>query len=112
MRRSNVGYFRIGVDGKYIGVNQIWKDLYSCTAIKDPVGQSYLLDRTGKDKDNLIYIFEQVTKKGKTLSGMKVVRNCTDGTKRYHTISISPVMKGGKIIAVEGYIIDLHDNTK
>ena len=109
LQRSNVGYFRIGIDGNYIGVNQIWKDLYACTGIDDPTGKSYLLNRKGEDKDNLVYIFEQVAKKGKTLSGMKVPRYCKDGTKRYHTISISPVKKGGKIVAIEGYIIDLHD---
>jgi thiosulfate reductase cytochrome b subunit len=109
LKRSNVGYFRIGLDGKYIGVNDVWKELYACTAIKDPVGQSYLLDRTGEDKDNLVYIFDGVVK-GKTFSGMKVARYCTDGTKRYHTISISPVKKGGKIVAIEGYIIDMPED--
>ncbi len=109
LKRSNVGYFRIGIDGKYIGVNQVWKDLYKCTGISDPVGMSYLLDRKGQDKDNLLYVFEQVAEKGKTLSGMKVARYCKDGTKRYHTISVSPVKKAGKIIAIEGYIIDLSE---
>ncbi len=104
--RSNVGYFKIGADGKYIEVNEIWKKLYSCTNIKDPVGMSYVLDRTGEDKDNLDYIFNEVLK-GKTFTGMKVARYCTDGTKRFHTISINPIRKGGKIIAMEGYIIDL-----
>ncbi len=104
--RSNVGYFKIGVDGKYIEVNEVWKKLYECTNINDPVGQSYLLDRTGEDKDNLEFIFNEILK-GKTLTGMKVARYCKDGTKRYHTISINPIKKGTKIIAMEGYIIDL-----
>ncbi len=104
--RSNVGYFKIGADGKYIEVNEVWKKLYECTNIQDPVGKSYLLDRTGEDKDNLEYIFNEVLK-GKTLTGKKVARYCKDGTKRYHTISINPIRKGGKVVAVEGYIIDL-----
>ncbi len=104
--RSNVGYFKISAEGKYLEVNQVWKKLYECTNIKDPVGQSYLLDRTGEDKDNLEYVFKEVLK-GKTLTGIKVARYCKDGTKRYHTISINPIKKGGKIIAMEGYIIDL-----
>jgi len=32
---------------------------------------------------------------------------CKDGSKKYHTISVTPVKRGGKIIAIEGYIIDL-----
>jgi len=108
--RSNVGYFKIGADGKYKEVNDVWKQLYSCTNISDPVGQSYLLDRKGEDKDNLEYMFAEVMK-GKTLTGLKVSRYCKDGSKKHHTISINPIKKGGKIIALEGYIIDL-PNTK
>jgi formate dehydrogenase gamma subunit len=104
--RSNVGYFKIGADGKYIEVNEVWKKLYECTNISDPVGKSYILDRKGEDKDNLEYIFNTVLK-GKTLTGKKVARYCKDGTTRYHTISINPIRKGGKVVAVEGYIIDL-----
>lgn len=110
--RSHVGYFKIGKDGNYVEVNDVWKDLYSCTEISDPVGMSYLLDRTGEDKDNLEYIFQEVMEKGKTLSGLKVARNCKDGTKRYHTISVSPIKKVGKIVAMEGYIIDIKEEKK
>jgi len=109
--RSSVGYFKISAEGKYLEVNEIWEDLYSCSNIGNPVGKNYLLDRTGEDKDNLEYIFAQVMK-GKTLTGMKVARYCTDGTKRFHTISINPIKKGGKVIAMEGYIIDLFNENE
>lgn len=104
--RSNVGYFKISTEGKYLEVNEVWKKLYACTNISDPVGQSYLLDRTGEDKDNLEYMFNEVLK-GKTLTGIKIARYCKDGSKKYHTISVTPIKKGGKIIEIEGYIIDL-----
>lgn len=110
--RSQVGYFKIGKDGNYIEVNNVWKELYSCSEIKDPVGMSYLLDRTGQDKDNLEYIFKEVMEKGKTLTGIKVARYCKDGEKRHHTISVSPITKKGKIVAMEGYIIDLNEEKK
>lgn len=105
--RSQVGYFKIDKEGYYVEVNDVWKELYECTNIDDPVGKSYLLDRTGEDKDNLEYIFKEVMEKGKTLTGLKVARYCKDGSKKFHTISVSPINKKGKIVAMEGYIIDI-----
>jgi thiosulfate reductase cytochrome b subunit len=104
--RANIGYFKLDADGKYIEVNEVWKKLYECTNIDNPIGKDFILDATEKDKENMEYILNKVLK-GETLTGMKVVRYCKDGTKRYHTISITPIKEDGKVVALEGYIIDL-----
>ncbi|MBN2892669.1 MAG: cytochrome b/b6 domain-containing protein [Bacteroidales bacterium] len=109
LHRSQVGYFKINAEGYYVEVNKIWKELYGCTEIDDPIGKNYILDRTGEDKDDLEYVFDQVINKGRTLSGIKIARICKDGTRRFHTISVSPVKLRGKIVGMEGYIIDFKE---
>jgi PAS domain-containing protein len=103
---SNVGYFKINKEGKYVEVNDVWRKLYSTTNIKDPVGMDYRLDRKGEDLKAVESAFKQGIK-GKTITGSMVARYNTDGTKSYHTISMSPYYENGEIAGVEGYIIDL-----
>jgi thiosulfate reductase cytochrome b subunit len=103
---SNVGYFKINKEGKYVEVNDVWRKLYSTTNIKDPIGMDYRLDRKGEDLKAVESAFKQGIK-GKTITGSMVARYNTDGTKSYHTISMSPYYENGEIAGVEGYIIDL-----
>ncbi len=102
---SGIGYFRINKNGYYEEVNDIWKQIYQCTEIENPVGMHYTLNREGKEKENVEKIFDKVIK-GKVITGAKVARICKDGTVRYHRISVKPIYKGKEIIGIEGYIID------
>ncbi len=105
LKESNVGYFKINKDGIYVEVNDVWKELYSKTDIKDPIGKDYRLNRKAEDRKTVENIFSQVMK-GKTITGSIVARYNTDGTKSYHTISASPYYENNKIAGMEGYIID------
>lgn len=108
--RSEIGYFKLDTNGIFVEVNEVWKKLYECSEINDPIGQNFLLNLEGQDKENLEYIFNEVMKKGEALSGYKVARYCKDGTKKYHSLSLSPIKQDGKITEIEGYIIDIKEN--
>jgi len=107
LESAHVGYFRLDAEGKYLEVNNIWKQLYECTEFDNPIGLHHTLNRMGDAKKAVEKVFDLVFNKGRTLTGVNVTRFCVDGTKRHHTISANPVYKGAKIIGIEGYIIDL-----
>ncbi len=105
LKESNVGYFKINKDGKYVEVNDIWRKLYANTETPEPIGKDYRLNRKAEDRKTVEKVFDQVMK-GKTITGSIVARYNTDGTKSYHTISASPYYENNKIAGMEGYIID------
>ena len=105
LKESNVGYFKINKDGFYVEVNDVWKKFYANTDYLDPVGKDYRLNREGKDRKTVENVFKNVLK-GKTITGVDVVRYNSDGTKGYHTISASPYYENNEIAGIEGYIID------
>ncbi len=104
---SNVGYFRIGLDGKYQEVNDAWLGLYKCTDKKNVIGSHVTLDRSEEGKKKIMILVDNVLA-GKTVTGEKVERVCKDGTVGYHTVSATPYKdKNGSIIGLEGFIIDI-----
>ncbi len=105
LKESNVGYFKINKEGKYVEVNDIWRKLYANTETPDPIGKDYRLNRKAEDRKTVEKVFDQVMK-GKTVTGSIVARYNTDGTKSYHTISASPYYENNKVAGMEGYIID------
>ncbi len=106
--QSKVGYFRIDANGIYVEVNDVWKELYDQTGIKDPIGKHYTLNRSEEDKKVVEQIFKQVVG-GKTITGVKLSRNTTDGKRLHHTLSASPWYEKNKIVGIEGYIIGVDD---
>ncbi len=105
LKESNVGYFKIDKEGKYVEVNDIWRKLYANTETPEPIGKDYRLNRKAEDRKTVEKVFDQVMK-GKTITGSIVARYNTDGTKSYHTISASPYYENNKVAGMEGYIID------
>jgi len=106
LKESNVGYFKIDINGNYTEVNDVWLELYSNTEIGNPVGKHITLNRTDEDKKSVERIFNKVVTQGKAVTGSLVERHNSDGTVSYHTISASPVYKNNKVDGLEGYIID------
>jgi len=104
---SNVGYFRIGKDGKYQDVNEVWLNLYKCTDKKEVIGSDVTLDRTPEGKEQIIKLVNKILS-GEIITGERVERVCKDGTIGYHTVSAAPVKdKDGNTTGLEGFIIDI-----
>ncbi|MEN8116412.1 MAG: cytochrome b/b6 domain-containing protein [Bacteroidota bacterium] len=105
---SGVGYFCISKDGYYREVNQSWINLYKYDNKKEIIGKHYQLSRTKEDFEELEKTVARVLQ-GETVNHGEVKRICKDGAFGYHTLTISPVVVKGKIVAFEGFIIDTTD---
>ena len=105
---SGVGYFRISKDGIFNEVNDAWVKLYKYDSPKEIIGNHYKLSRTEEDFIDLEKSVAKVLK-GETINHGEVKRICKDGSFGYHTLTASPVIKNGEIVAFEGFIIDTTD---
>ncbi len=105
---SGVGYFCISKDGLFSEVNDAWTKLYKYDSPNEIEGKHYKLSRTKEDFKLLQKTVERVFE-GQTINHGEVKRICKDGSFGYHTLTISPVVKKGKVIAAEGFIIDTTD---
>lgn len=105
---SGVGYFCVSKAGLYTEVNDSWIRLYKYGSSTEVVGKHYKLSRTAEDFEELEDSVARVLK-GETINHGEVKRICKDGTFGYHTLTIAPVVKDGKVEAIEGFIIDTTD---
>lgn len=105
---SRVGYFAVSPEGLFTEVNEAWIKLYKYDSPKEIIGKHYRLGRTEDDFRELEKSIEKVLA-GNTVNHGEVKRICKDGSYGYHTITITPMVKKGKITGVEGFIIDTTD---
>ena len=103
--KSGAGYFRINKMGYYISVNDAWVSLYKYNSPDEIIGKHYSLSRTKEDFDELEKSFNRVLE-GETIPHGEVRRVCKDGSCGFHTVTMTPVVMNGEIIAVEGFILD------
>jgi len=103
---SGAGYFKIRKDGIYEEVNNAWAKLYKYNSPEDIKGKHYSLSRSEEAFKELEESFNKVLK-GETIEYGLVMRKCQDGNVGYHTLTMTPWNKEGKIVGVEGFIIDV-----
>ncbi len=102
---SGAGYFRINKKGFYEEVNEAWARLYKYDSPNEIIGKHFSLSRSKEDFDELEKTFNRVLN-GETIPHGEVKRNCKDGSCGFHTVTMTPVVKHGKITGVEGFILD------
>lgn len=110
VRNSSAGYYRLSSGGYFEDVNKAWLDYYKYESKDEVIGKHYSFSRCEKDLGSLNDIFSRVVENGETISGVMAVRRCKDGSKGKHLLSANPVYKKDKIIAMEGFILDLPEN--
>ncbi len=106
--KTGAGYFCINPDGIYEHANEAWLKLYKFDSLNEILGKHYSLSRTKEEFVELEKSFNKVLQ-GETIPHGEVQRFCKDGSTGYHTLTMTPVMKGGEVVGVEGFIIDTTD---
>jgi len=105
INHSGAGYFRIDKAGKYEEVNNAWAHLYKYNSPDEIIGKHYSLSRSAEDFAELEKTFQKVLN-GETIPHGEVKRICKDGSCGFHTVTMTPVVRNGKIVGVEGFILD------
>ncbi|MCK5824444.1 MAG: cytochrome b/b6 domain-containing protein [Ichthyobacteriaceae bacterium] len=100
------GYYRIDADGTLEDVNNAWLKMYKCNNRNKVIGQHYTTTRSGSDLEILTANIKKVMN-GDSVNGAIVNRKCYDNTTSKHILTMSPVFIDGKVVKVEGFIIDI-----
>jgi len=110
VRHSEAGYYRLNNNGYFEDVNDAWLHLYRYDNKDEVVGKHYSFSRNEEDLEDLNSIFNRVIENGETISSTNAIRKCKDNSVGKHILSANPVYKKDKIIAMEGFILDLPEN--
>jgi len=105
---TEAGYFFIDQDGCFQNVNDAWLRMHHYSSSDEVIGQHFSLTQINSDMEKANKNVKRLLE-GKPLSAGEFSRRCKDGSIGYHTFTVSPVVHGGEIIGIEGFIIDVTD---
>ncbi len=108
VEESAAGYYRIDKNGIFTDVNDAWLTMYHCKERDNVIGKHYALTRDKKNLTELDLLVNRVLQ-GEVITGIPVMRKCFDGSKGKHILSANPVVDGGEIVGIEGFILDIKE---
>ena len=105
---THAGYFFIDQEGLYQLVNESWLLMHGYDSPNEVIGRPFTLTQVDTALEDARKIMATMLA-GDTIPTGEFSRRCRDGSIRYHTFSAQPVVEGGKIVGIEGFIIDATD---
>jgi PAS domain S-box-containing protein len=108
---TEAGYFYIDKDGIFQDVNGAWLKMHNYSSPDQVIGQHFSLVQIDTDLGAAKEIVDKLFE-GEPVPTGEFSRRCKNGTIGYHTFTVTPVEKGGEIIGIEGFIIDITDKKK
>ena len=105
---TSAGYFYINREGFFQKVNSTWLRLHKYVNADEVIGKHFGITQVDTDLENAKKIVEEIFKGDQIPSG-DFSRLCKDGSIGYHTFSCNKVIKDGKVIGLEGFLIDNTD---
>ncbi|MBI5593365.1 MAG: PAS domain S-box protein [Deltaproteobacteria bacterium] len=109
--QTQAGYFFIDLAGRYQRVNNAWLRMHGYESADEVIGRHYLLTQVETDIEVSQWYVEMLLAGGHIPAG-EFSRRCRDGSVGYHTFSAHPVIHMGKIVGMEGFIIDITERKR
>ncbi|RPH47949.1 MAG: PAS domain S-box protein [Desulfobacteraceae bacterium] len=103
---AQAGYFLIDRAGCFQNVNNAWLRMHGYESPDEVIGCHFSLTQVDPDMETAQRNIEMLLDGGNIAAG-EFSRRCRDGTVGYHTFSMHPVIRAGKIVGLEGFIIDI-----
>ncbi len=106
IEETAAGYFLLDKDGHFQDVNGAWLKMHRYTSKEEIIGRHFSVTQVETDikaaEENVRSVI-----RGNRIPAGEFTRRCKDGSIGYHSFSIKPVVRTGKVIGLEGFIIDL-----
>lgn len=109
VRNSEAGYFFIDKDGIIQDVNLAWVKLYRFDSADEILGQHFTVIQQIDDLEAAKEFVAGIIRNDKRYLNGEFSRKCKDGSIGYHSFSARPVSRSGKVIGIEGFIVDTTD---
>jgi PAS domain S-box-containing protein len=108
IEHTEAGYFRIGVDGRYEDVNPAWLRMHGFASRDEAIGLHFSAVQVPADVGKAGETVEALTS-GESEGSGEFSRLRRDGTVGYHTFSANRVIEGGRVLGIEGFLVDISD---
>jgi PAS domain S-box-containing protein len=102
---SEAGYFFIDSAGLFQGVNAAWLRMHGYEQAEEIIGKHFNCSQTESDQKKAAVIVAKLLTGAKIPAG-EFSRRRKDGSVGYHTFSAHAVRAEGRIIGIEGFLID------
>lgn len=105
VENSQAGYFFVDLNGQWKDVNEAWLKMHGYSSREEVIGKHFSLTQVDGDMEAAQKNVERLLS-GEPIPAGEFSRRRKDGSIAYHTFSAGPVIKGGQIVGLEGFIID------
>ena len=106
IEETPAGYFFIDQNGRFQHVNRAWLKMHGYSALEEVAGAHFSLTQTGADLKAAEKWVARIMA-GERIQAGEFSRRLKDGSTAFHSFSAGPVSDGGKIIGLEGFLIDI-----
>jgi two-component system sensor kinase FixL len=111
VKGSEAGYIFVDLEGCIADINEAWLRMHGFTSADTIMGKPFTSTFLDQDKEGA------ESDLGRVLNGESIpvgeARRCrTDNTVGYHTFSANPVMKGGVMVGMEAFLIDITERKR
>lgn len=111
IENTQAGYFFIDRKGIFRSVNKAWLDMHGYDSPAEVLGKHFSLTQADTDLDAANRMVAEILA-GKPVPNGEFARRRKDGSIGCHTFSASPVISGGKVTGIEGFLIDTTDRKR
>ncbi len=108
VEHADAGYFFLDTAGIIRQVNQAWLSIHGYDSAAEVVGQHFAITQVDADLSQAEKNVQEMLA-GKIFFANEFSRRCRDGTVGYHSFSAHPVLRNGRVIGIEGFIIDANE---
>lgn len=109
---TEAGYFFIDTEGIIRDVNPAWIQLYKYRSKDEIVGKHFTEIQKIDEVEAAQALVREILSGNKSYRKGEFSRKCNDGSIGYHTFSANPLIKEGKTLGLEGFIIDITERKK
>jgi PAS domain S-box-containing protein len=111
VENTQAGYFLIDRDGCFQKVNHAWLQMHGYISAEEVIGKHFSLTQVEADLERAQTIIERLLA-GETILASEFSRRCKDGSIGYHTFTARPMVRGGQIVGLEGFLIDITERQR
>jgi PAS domain S-box-containing protein len=108
LENADVGYFRIGLNGRYEEVNPAWLRMYGFARREEAIGLHFSAVQAPECLAQAAEVNETLLRGAPAIRG-EFSRRRRDGTAGYHNFSASAIFDGNRVTGIEGFLLDTSD---
>jgi PAS domain S-box-containing protein len=108
LENADVGYFRLGMDGRYEEVNPAWLRMHDFAERKEAIGLHFSAVQIPQDLAQAEEVVQTLLRGAPAIRG-SFSRQRRDGTVGHHNFSASAIFDGDRVTGIEGFLLDTSD---